>query len=128
MGDDWGAKKGSGGYGTLTSDDPWDLWPEAAQHLTEVGLALDPDAERELRQLLHDASRELNGSSSSESAMAGWALELVDDRRPEAVNNLRTLVSALAEESAARGEPTASIDTLRTVLKKLCPIFPFCKD
>jgi|ERR1700682_1108004 len=127
MVDDWGGAKKGNGDGQVGLADPWDLWPEAGAHLTAVGLALEPDAEVEFRGILEQAGKELELTVSQEaSTEVGFEAALLT-RRNEAVNNLREIIGTLAEEASARGERAVSLETLRTVLKRLCPVWPFCK-
>jgi hypothetical protein len=126
MGDAWGGGMRDPGGGAGFAD-PWDLWGDASALLSAAGWSLDEKAESELQSILTKAGDELKRAVLAQADEdAPEFHSVLSTKRDEAISNLNRFVTALVAEASSNGEAKVSLDTLRTVLKSLCPVWPIC--
>jgi len=86
------------------------LWEVAFRKAIELDFDFDSNCEIQLRNIIYACVNKIG----------------TDHQIDEAINNLKTIIIYMVRETKERGYTSLHEDTLFNILKKLCPIFPFC--
>lgn len=95
------------------------LWTIVEEEMESNGLGMTPEAEGLLRDLVGHGEDELLERSEGH-------VERREELESQAEANLRSILGETVNETRRRQVVVVHETTLQVVLRRICPLFPFC--